>query len=67
MIKKTNDMHNAKWLTTRELITLTGMSYQRARKFADDCGATIKLGARMIRYDKPTLEKAMNEMLTANR
>ena len=49
-----------RWLTLKQVMSLTGMGESSARTFCNRIGARRKLSERVIRYDREVIEKAIN-------
>lgn len=52
-------------LNIKEVCIYTGMGQTRAREYMDEIGATRKFGRRVL-FDKPVIDKALNNMQEAN-
>lgn len=49
-----------RWLTLKQVMSLTGMGESSARTFCNRIGARRKLSERVIRYDKKVIEAAID-------
>lgn len=59
------DIENARLLTLAEACIITGMGKTRCRQFCDKWGATRILSPRMVRYDRKTIDRVLDEMESA--
>ena len=60
-----NNINDARLLTLDQACTVTGMGRNRCREFCDRWGATRKLSPRMVRYDRKTIDRVLDEMAQA--
>ena len=59
------DIENARMLTLEQACVITGMGRNRTREWCDRIGATRKFSARMVRFDKITINRVLDEMAQA--
>ena len=59
------DIENARLLTLEQACVVTGMGRNRCREWCDRHGATRKLSPRMVRYDRKTIDRVLDEMAQA--
>jgi len=57
-----NNIAEARLLTLAEACTVTGMGRNRCREFCDRIGATRIFSPRMVRFDKQTIYRVLDEM-----
>lgn len=60
-----NNINDARLLTLDQACTVTGMGRNRCREFCDRWGATRILSPRMVRYDRKTIDRVLDEMAQA--
>lgn len=60
-----NNIADARLLTLEQACTVTGMGRNRCREWCDRNGATRKLSARMVRFDKIIINQALDRMAQA--
>lgn len=56
------DINNARMLTLEQACTVTGMGRNRCKEWCDRVGATRRFSPRMVRYDKKTIDRVLDQM-----
>ena len=61
-VRINTDIENARLLTLAQACTVTGMGRNRCKEWCDKVGATRKFSARMVRYDRKTIDRVLDQM-----
>lgn len=59
------DIENARMLTLEQACVITGMGRNRCKEWCNRIGARRQFSPRMVRYDKQTIIRVLDEMAQA--
>ena len=61
-VRMNTDIENARLLTLAQACTVTGMGRNRCKEWCDKINATRRFSPRMVRYDKKTIDRVLDQM-----